>query len=515
MTEPNQQHDPESLPPVDTEVIKKRYLRKRILEHMLGPFGSIILHIILIALAVRFLGMVTEDRTASIQVQIMEPDAIDLEEFERELQELQDLQDMTDLMNPQDALMDAPPDVSADVSTADDMSMDLADLNVLSDAKSPLVMRGLYEGRSGAGRSRMLGAAGRWGQETERAVIRALEWMKNNQEQDGSWRADTGGEQGMRMRVGITGLCLLAFLAHGETTSSERYGPVVEKAIRYLISRQTESGHFIDTDDPENAPYKAGTYGQAIATYAISEAYALTRIPSLKPAMEKAVDVIMKGQQTGGMWFYRYEKGNLVNNSVSGWQMQALKAAQMAGASNPGLKDAMERAIARLKTRQVEDGQFFYIQTGPGSRRDHGNTAVAVLCLQLLGHANSPEARKGQQALRDASIDWNSPPSWPMSVWYYITQAKFHQGGQQWTTWNEAFARAYTRNQNEDGSWSSPAKSGASIPFGYEHFFGPAFSTAMSTLTLTVYYRFLPTYQQIEIKEEEAPKTRDVVIEII
>ncbi len=497
------------------EEIKRKHLRKKIMGHLVGPFGSIVLHVLLIMLAIRFLGMVTEDRTTKIEVQIMEPDAIDLEEFERELQELQDLQEMTDLITPPDNMFDAPPDVSADVPTMDDTSMDLADLNVLSDAQSPLVMRGLYEGRSSTGRSRMLGAAGRWGQDTERAVLRALEWMKNNQETDGSWRAGTGGDSGIRMRVGITGLCLLAFLAHGETTSSEQYGETVMKAIRYLVDRQTESGHFIDTDDGENAPYKAGTYGQAIATYAISEAYALCRIPSLKSSMERAVDVIMAGQQNTGMWFYRYEKGSLANNSVSGWQMQALKAAQMAGASNPGLKDALERAIARLKTRQVDDGMFFYIQTNPGSRRDHGNTAVAVLCLQLLGHANTQEARRGMLALRDASLEWHSPPSWPMSVWYYITQAKFHQGGQVWSRWNEQFARAYTRNQNDDGSWTSPAQSGVNIPFGFEHFFGPAFSTAMSTLTLTVYYRFLPTYQNIEIKEEEAPKTRDVVIEII
>ena len=501
------------------DLVVKKKKRKNFLEHLLGPFGSIVFHILLVIAAIRFLGMVTEDKTASIQVQIMEPDAIDLEEFERELQELQDLQELTDLIAPPDQMFDvsAPPDVSTDMSPSDDISMDLADLNVISDAKSPLVMRGLYEGRSESGRSRMLGAAGRWGQETERSVIKALEWLKNNQEADGSWRADTGGESGNRMRVGITGLGLLAFLAHGETPSSEKYGATVEKAIRYLVGRQAPSGHFIDTDDSENAPYKAGTYGHAIATYAISETYALTRIPSLKPAMESAVDVIMKGQRSEGLWFYRYEKGRDINNSVSGWQMQALKAASMAGASNPGLNQAMELAVSRLKQRQHESGRFYYIQPHiqPVRGDDHGITAVSVLCLQLLGHANSREARDGLRAMSNIDLNWDQPPSWPMSVWYYVTQAKFHQGGQAWTSWNEKFARAYTRNQNDDGSWTSPARSGANIPFGFEHFFGPAFSTAMSALTLQVYYRFLPTYQKIEVEEEEKPRTRDVVIEII
>jgi hypothetical protein len=497
--------------------IKRKHLRKRILEHLLGPVGSVIFHVLLVAAAIRFLGMVTEQKDATIQVQIMEPDAIDLEEFEQELQELEDLQEMSDFISPSDQPldMDSPPDVAAD-APAEDVSMDLADLNVISDAQSPLVMRGLYEGRSSEGRSKMLGAAGRWAQETEKAVVKSLKWLKDNQAADGSWGSGTGGDQDQRMRVGITGIGLLAFLAHGETTASEEFGPVVEKSIRYLTSRQTESGHFIDTDDVDNANYKSGTYGHAIATYAISEAYALTRIPSLKSSMERAVDVVMKGQRSEGMWFYRYEKGKDINNSVSGWQMQALKAASMAGASNPGLKEALDLAVNRLKQRQHESGRFYYIQPHIQSVRgdDHGITAVSVLCLQLLGHGNSKEARQGLQALGNADIDWEKPPSWAMSVWYYVTQAKFHQGGQAWSSWNEKFARAFTRNQNDDGSWTSPAKSGANIPFGFEHFFGPAFSTGMSALTLQVYYRFLPTYKPVEAIEE-APKTRDVVIEII
>ncbi len=499
--------------------IQKKFRRKTFLEHLLGPFGSIVLHILLVAAAIRFLGMATQEKDASIEVQIMEPEAIDLEEFEQELQELEELQEMSDFITPPDQMLDveSPPDVSTEMAPTEDISMDLADLNVISDAQSPLVMKGLYEGRSESGRSKMLGAAGRWGQQTERAVVKSLQWLKNQQDADGSWRAGTGGEQGDRMRVGITGIALLAFLAHGETTSSPDFGPTVEKAIKYLVGRQAGSGHFIDTDDVDNAAYKAGTYGHAIATYAISEAYALTRIPSLKPAMEKAVDVVMKGQRPEGMWFYRYEKSESINNSVSGWQMQALKAAKMAGASNPGLTEAMDLAVSRLKQRQADGGRFFYIQPYLQDVRgdDHGITAVSVLCLQLLGHGGSKEARSGLQALGSADIDWEKPPPWPMSVWYYVTQAKFHQGGQNWTSWNEKFARAYTRNQNEDGSWTSPARDGANIPYGFEHFFGDAFSTAMSALTLQVYYRFLPTYQEIKIEEDTAPKSKDVVIEII
>lgn len=498
------------------EISRRKYIRKKILEHLLGPFGSIIFHVVIVICAIKFLGMVTEDKTATIQVQIMEPDAIDLEEFEKELQEMQELQEMNDLITPPDQMLDtaAPPDVNTDMAPTEDISMDLADLNVLSDAQSPLVMKGLFEGRSGEGRSRMLGAAGRWGKETEQAVVKALEWLKNNQHEDGSWKPNAMDDHGRRMEIGITGVCLLAFLAHGETPSSEKYGPTVEKAIRFLVGRQSETGHFLDIVDAQEATYIAGAYGQAIATYAISESFALTRIPSLKSVMEKAVDVILQGQQDRGAWFYRYDKGDTGNSSVTGWHMQALKAAHLAGAENPGLKEAMNKATEFIKSQQDKDGLFYYKQKIDG-RKDEGITAAATLALQLLGHSKSQEARKGMQALGSAGLDWDKPPPFPMSVWYYITQVKFHQGGQEWRSWNETFARAYTRSQNEDGSWTSPATETAGIPFGHEYAFGPAFSTAMSALTLQVYYRFLPTYKPIEVEEEKAPATKDVVIEII
>lgn len=487
------------------EIAKKKHLRKQILEHLLGPFGSILFHVLVVILAIKFLGMVTDEKTASIQVQIMEPDAIDLEEFEKDLQEMQELQDMEDLITPPDQVIDtaAPPDVNTDASPTEDVSMDLADLNVLSDAQSPLVMKGLYEGRSSAGRSKMLGAAGKWAEATERSVIKALEWLKNNQAGDGSW----GGND----KEAMTGLAVLTFLAHGETPSSEKYGATVEKGIRFLVDIQDKNGggKFAGWNPGEcKDDGDARSYAHGIATYAIAEAYGLTRIPSLKGSMEAAVDVILNGQQSGGSWDYRYCKGSRRDASVAGWQVQALKAALIAGAENPGLKDAIHKAAEEMKAHQnAETGMF------PYSGADRGKlsiTGVSVLCLEVAGYGKDSATKKGLQALREADIDWNKPMDWAMYSWYYITQAKFHSGGADWNEWNQKFARELTRNQNEDGSWTAPSMPGETGEKNH----GPVYATTLAALTLQVYYRFLPSYKPIE-EEQEKPAEKDVTIEII
>ena len=86
-------------------------------------------------------------------------------------------------------------------------------------------------------------------------------------------------------------------------------------------------------------------------------------------------------------------------------------------------------------------------------------TGVATLCLQLLGEGEDKEARGGMKALKMISCDWDKPGIYsPLYGWYYITQAKFHQGGQTWSAWNNRFAGQYVRNQHEDGHWSFPTK---------------------------------------------------------
>jgi hypothetical protein len=472
----------------------------KVIDHIWGPTGSIILHIILIfAMLKLFTGTVTE-RAPEVEVVIMEPDATDLEDFQKEIDKLEEMPDIVDPVTPPEvSLSEAPPDIQPSAFASSEPTVDFAALDVRNDIQSPLVMKGLFQGRSAGGRAAALkNYGGQWGQYTEMSVIKALEWLKKKQNPDGSWNPN---------KTAMTGLALLTFLAHGETTSSEKYGQTVEKAIRFLISQQDAEGRFCKTDD------QPGPYAHGIASYAISEAYGLTRIPSLKPVMEKAIQIILNGQQPKGGWNYNYSKGARRDTSVAGWQVQALKSAYIAGAENPGIKDAMEKSVADLKSAiDPESGRFYY--TDQAGHKTDSITGIGVLCLELLGHAMDKECRQGLQALVGATCDWEKPEQWPMYAWYYITQAKFHQGGQTWSGWNSKFARVYVKNQNEDGSWTS---AGANLTgdSGKEINLGPVYSTTLAALTLQVYYRFLPTYKPIAVEPVTQIDTNDVMVEIL
>ncbi len=484
--------------PVFEETNRQRINRhlRVMLDHLWGPTGSIILHILILVILIRFVTGISERRMAEIEVMMMEPETANLEELQKELEKIKDVD--VDIRPPDaDIVMEQPPDVTPMATPTP--REDFAALDIKADVQSPLVMKGLFAGRSAEGRAAM---GKRFGGKTfgmtEAAVIKALEWLKEHQLPDGSWE----GEGRAKTKTAMTGLALLAFLAHGETPSSERYGPTVEKAIRFLVEQDWSGDRFRNVDH--------GYYGHGIATYALCEAYALTRIPSVKTAAEQALARIIRGQQETGAFNYGLNPSHTRrDSSVMGWQNQAMKAGYIAGLEVPGLKEAMEKGVNGYKVNfDPESRMFAYAPGGDGVeggvKGRLPNTCMAVLCLQLAGHGADPETKAGFESMKGMSADYNNPRALgghPLYVWYYATQAHFHVGGNVWNEWNSVFARSFVGAQNADGSWTPV--------HGNEKEYGPVYATSFCALTLMVYYRFLPTYQPIQIEERPTEKVED------
>lgn len=521
--------------------MKKPESPKAFREKLYGPIGSFLLHVVLLILLFSIVigpSEVTEFR--EIQVTVVDPvQTKAIEEFKPpEPQKIPDDVEIPDVATPEDAI--AVPGTSvADVPSAgtggggagagegigDGTGSGFGDgmegledgLNFISDASGPLVFQGVYAGRGSAGRAAGLAqySDGK-GNLTEAAVLKALEWLKKHQQPDGSWH--TARDQ---YNVAFTGLAVLTFLAHGETLTSDKYGETLQKGLRWLVDIQQANGL-----------YTQNSYAHAIGAYAVSEGYALTQIPFLRESMEKAVEAIIKGQQDNGGWTYNYEHNGRRDTSVMGWQIQALKAASSAGCATSELRECMRKAAAAMKLQYYDTknpgaspgkleiaklsssslgaaqdsvGMFTYAVSGSAKATGGGNptmTAVGTLCLEFLGEGASAEAFGGRGYLRQIGCDWLKPSGWCLYGWYYTTQAIFQgqgvpgnkKGKEDWKAWNNMFAKAFVNNQNADGSWCSPAK-GEDGGWILDQT-GSVYGTALGALSLMVYYRILPSYQQ-------------------
>jgi hypothetical protein len=326
----------------------------------------------------------------------------------------------------------------------------------------------------------------------EGAVYRALNWLQKNQNEDGSW----GGSY----KASMTGLALLTMLAHGETQTSKQYGETVQKGVQWLMDTGRKNKNVFSAQHPE--------YQHAIATYALAEDYALTQIGDLLTVLEGAVEKIVTSQSPTGAWEYGYNNkmsrpderplgGDL---SISGWNIQALKAAKNAGVRVKGLDECMRKALDFCKAvYDDKTHRFGYAKKGGGS---DGLLGVGILSMMFLGAGDSKEARG---AIREASgrikCDWTKAGEGSSYIWYYITQAMFQGGGSYWVSWNREFRDTLLKNQVADGHWTVPG-SREDVPPADAKWKqvanpkdSPVYHTTMLCMMLEVYYRFLPTFK--------------------
>jgi len=329
------------------------------------------------------------------------------------------------------------------------------------------------------------------GEHTQEAVLRALRWLAVNQHPDGSWGST---------KPAMTALALLAYLAHGETSRSEEFGPVVEKALSFLLDAQEPDGHFKGRDGHD--------YTHPIVTYALCEAYSMTRNPTIKDAAVKALDVVVRGQNPSGGFNYNLKPSTRNDTSYMAWCAQALKAGEVAGlgAVVDGLGNVLKKAVLGFRANYGErDGVGGFGYTGPSSA--HGLSGAGAFAMQLLGEGKSKEVRNTIPALQQKfPFDWENPKGGsPLYYWSYITQASFHHGGRGWLDWNGKFSRGLVAAQKvigrdrsryvdqssqpqEIGSWTSPSRDHTGGN-------GEVMETILCTLMLEVYYRHLPLVQ--------------------
>jgi len=488
------------------EDIIEEYRRRQMIERMTGPVISLVIHVIVIGLFAVFLGRRQIDAASEIQFEVKDVDfePIPEEVLDKEIEKIKtdNQEKAVPVMNPEiettEVETQAMEGVADDIAKVD-INIDLPEYLDVRPSRSPISMPGAMVSRGEGSRDAALDEFNPGqGDDTERTVVKALEWLKNNQNPDGSWSADKNLAAG-------TGLAVLTFLAHNETPTSKNYGETVQKGIEFLVDGVMKSG-FEYTNYSNRSAYVNG-----IVAYALSEAYAMTHMPEVEPAMEKALRKIVAGQQeeTGGFDYnYRpYSEKNRWDLSCSSWQFQALKAGSLAGAYVDGLDEAIERSVYFLKNHAFDSSKGFqYYADEPAGRRRPSTQGAGVLALHLFGEGDSSEVKVGlkfiEQYRQNGGIKWEDNfqigfgSTYCYDI-YYLTQAVFHAGKRHFKPWNEEMVPALVNNQRLDGSWRAPNDVG-----GWKG--DPVINTTLNAMSLMVYYRFLPTYLQAREEKDVA-----------
>lgn len=335
---------------------------------------------------------------------------------------------------------------------------------------------------------------------SERAVALALKWLAEHQMPDGGWSfahhlsprchgqcANPGNL--VKARIAATSLALLPFLGAGQTQRTGKYKATVKNGLYFLVQKMKVSPKGGDLSEKAEG---GSMYSHGLAAITLCEAYAMTHDKGLYQPAQQAINYICYAQDpVGGGW--RYEPRQKGDTSVVGWQLMSLKSGHMAYLTVPPA--VVKKASAFLDSVQANSGAN-YGYTDPGEGQ--ATTAIGLLCRMYLGwkHDNSALERGAQW------LGGIGPSPGNMYYNYYATQVMRHYAGDLWTKWNDKMREQLVGSQSQEGhtegSWYF-----AGGDLGSERG-GRIYCTALSAMTLEVYYRHMPIYGSESTEEEFA-----------
>ena len=391
----------------------------------------------------------------------------------------------------------------------------LAGASLLSDRRGRPANRPLeeiplvYRTRLDPNRAKLALKAGASG-ESEKSVEMALEWLRKHQDADGRWDGGVAkyrdgsiatNEDSFTVHcppgdicfgecfyweadTALTSLSLLAYLGAGYTHTDGKHADTVSRGLDYLIRIQKPNG------DLRGQSVAVGMYCHAMAALAMCEAYALTGDERLKKPASLAIDFLVDSQAEGGA-AWRYEpKAPVGDTSILGWVVLALRSGRSMGFSVP---DSSIKGI-QAWLDGVQSGRSGGLSKyQPWREVTPTMTAEAWVCRWFLNLDTNPKRN-----LESANYLLEHGPDrdpYNLYYWYYGTLSMFQNGGEGWDKWNGLVRDRIVKRQktkgHQTGSWDPDDSS-------YGAYGGRIYSTALATLTLEVYYRFLRLYDQPE-----------------
>jgi hypothetical protein len=331
----------------------------------------------------------------------------------------------------------------------------------------------------------------------KRAVARGLAWLASRQETYGAWVGDVGNKQqdsylvhydAARARAegkghpGVTGFAGMAFLASGHVPGRGPYGPVVERALDYVLAG--------DPSDEFIADSETNMYGHAFATLFLAQAEGMARgrDPRLLPRLRSAAHLIARCQNETGGWRY-HPYAEECDLSVTVCQTQALRAAKEAGVSVKA--STIKRVIEYLDDSRVPYGPhrgcFYYKITGrsPRTKTSFAINAAAVATLHAAGVYDESKYGAALKYVDEEYVDVRRDYADHFYFWYgnwHAVQAFRMEGGPRFARYFERLAGDLLRLQRDDGRWLN--------------YTGPGdeWSTAIACLILAVPDGLLPLF---------------------
>jgi hypothetical protein len=324
--------------------------------------------------------------------------------------------------------------------------------------------------------------------QTQAAIDQGLAYLANRQAQSGAF--GTNQYQG---NVAITALCGLAFMSAGHQPGRGKYGPVVVKALDYVLNQEQPVDN-LGRPTPGFLYHKSlfkqhgAMYEHGFGTMFLAEAYGMVYDPDLRKrlatTLKQAVQLIVNSQNTEGGWRYSPSSTD-ADLSVTVCQIMALRAAKNAGITVPASVKKRCEEYVKACQQPNRGGAFQYMKQG--GHYSFPLTAAGVVALYSAGVYHNQAIHEGLEYLKKYKPGLIAPPDQMFQLHYfyghyYAAQAMWIAGGSYWKEWFPAVREDLLSKRFPDGSWNDKID--------------PHYSTAMALIVLQMPNNYLPIFQR-------------------
>jgi hypothetical protein len=364
----------------------------------------------------------------------------------------------------------------------------------------------------------------------QKAIDKGLDWLKKQQQKDGTW--SNGGQN----PVAMTSMAGLAMLCEGSTVTQGKYRDNIRLAADWLMKKSMKGGarHGLIGNPDLAGETGRYMYGHGFAMLFLASVYGeeddKERRKDLKEILTRAVTYCGSAQSSHeeagvkfGGWYYtaKGDGGNVNNDegSVTVTQMQSLRACRDAGIPVP--KEIMKKGADYLrKSTDQQGGVVYSYSRGVGGGLGGGRpalTAAAITCLFSAGDYQDEYVKKwfkfcynedlppGQQKIpltgaRDprlpfdeythfyyaASIYFLGEDGWAKMMHPKIDPKTADKRFLTWSKYRSIYFDHIIGAQGPDGGWSGTGSWGS----------GPIYSTAVYCVIMQLDNNALPVFQR-------------------
>lgn len=319
-------------------------------------------------------------------------------------------------------------------------------------------------------------------------IDKAIEYLRSQQREDGSIG------DGDFARLAMTSLSILALLSVGHLPSDKTpHGQTLRRALTFVLrpERQANNGYFGQADNSR-------MYGHGITTLMLAEIAGMglddVHDKLVLDRLNKGLDLIIRSQaikkdpQYQGGWRYEPDSRD-ADLSITVWQVMALRSAKNAGIEVPAssIDSAVNFIRSTYKSRRDGQGKPLDMSSGftyvPNMQVTFSSATAGMLAMQVCGQYDAAEVKGTTDWLITNREELKWGEQWFFYGTYYYAQAMHQVGGPIAEDARKEVERVLIPQQRKDGSWP-PSEGGA------------VYATALSILSLSVKYHYLPIYQR-------------------